>query len=73
MFMHRQLMVLREWMLSPVSMVTKEKELQRQCGITDERILRNTVEPFYSVPVAALVLLRSCIREFNVVRLEVVP
>lgn len=30
-------MVLREWMLSPVSMVTKEKELQRQSGITDER------------------------------------
>lgn len=59
-------------MLSPVSMVTKEKELQRQSGITDESF-RNTVEPFCSVPLAALVLLRSHIREFHIRKLEVVP
>lgn len=45
----RQLMILRDRMLSPVSMVTKEKELQRQSGITDESF-RNAIEPFCSVP-----------------------
>lgn len=34
-------------MLSPVSMVTKEKELKRQSGSTDETF-RSTVEPFCS-------------------------
>lgn len=42
-------MILRDRMLSPVSMVTKEKELQRQSGITDESF-RNAIEPFCSVP-----------------------
>ena len=64
-------MVLRDRMLSPVSMVTKEKELKRQSGSTDETF-RNTFEP-HSVPLAALVLLRSCSRELHVGRLEVFP
>lgn len=40
-------MVLRDRMLSPVSMVTEDKLLRRQSGSTDETF-RNTVEPFYS-------------------------
>lgn len=65
-------MVLRDRMLFPVSIVTKEKKLQRQSGITGESF-RNSVKPFCSVTLAALVLLRSCSREFHVGRLEVVP
>lgn len=40
-------MVLRDRILSPVTMVTKDKELKRQSGSTDETF-RNTTEPFCS-------------------------